>query len=131
MSNSDFRPIRRPRPPADPAAVPPPIPPLVIETPVLTELVRFLSAFFGVVIEASEGSAEFVTPRGRTIRMRAAEAATPTYTPLGTRDFAATTADLAAAGFTVITSPTHPDTAGHVELGGHTVLITESEVSGA
>jgi hypothetical protein len=94
-----------------------------IETDAVDQVAGFLAAWFDIEPEAlPSGVTRF--PVG-TLLYRVEPTAEPRrqWTPLGARDYAEAVERCASAGFTVTPSPTHPTTAGHVNIGNVTFLL--------
>lgn len=98
----------------------------VIKTSAPATLGRFLSAWFAVTATEIPSSGAVRVEVGPTLfRIERVGDPERQWIPLGTRAFCAAVTRCTAAGFTVVPSPTHPEKAGHVDLGAVTFLLTE------
>ncbi|WP_078315409.1 hypothetical protein [Mycobacterium sp. D16Q16] len=98
----------------------------IIETDDVAAVAAFLAAWFDLTPEPALPSGVVRVVVGTILfRVEPVEAPKRQWVPLGARAYAAAVARVAAAGFTVTPSPTHPERAGHVELGGVTFLLQE------
>lgn len=98
----------------------------VIRTSAPSTLGRFLAAWFAVTpTEIPSSGAVRVEVGDMLFRIEPANAPERQWIPLGARDYAAAVQRCGAAGFTVTPSPTHPEKAGHVDLGAVTFLLTK------
>lgn len=101
----------------------------VIKTSAPATLGRFLAAWFAVTPTEIPSSGVVRVVAGDTLfRIERVGAPERQWVPLGSRDFAAAVERCAAAGFTITPSPTHPETAGHYDLGDVTFLLTEVQL---
>ncbi|MBE5469503.1 hypothetical protein [Mycobacteroides abscessus] len=96
-----------------------------IETDAVAAVAAFLSAWFNVTPETLPSGAARFPIRNTLIRVAPVREPRRQWVPLGIRYYAEAVERCAAAGFTVTPSPTHADTAGHVDVGECTFLLME------
>ncbi|WP_211296221.1 hypothetical protein [Mycobacterium aquaticum] len=96
----------------------------LIETAAVDDVAAFLGVWFDVTPELALPSGVVRIIVGDTLfRVEPAEAADRQWIPLGARDYAAVVERCEEAGFTAIPSPTHPQTAGHIDIDNVTFLL--------
>lgn len=88
-------------------------------------IARFLCVWFEAKQQRPEFGVRWVSVRRTTFEVRPAIAPDRQWVPLGARDYAAAVARVRAAGFDVVPSVTHPETAAHCDVGNVTFILTE------
>ncbi|WP_234793040.1 hypothetical protein [Mycolicibacterium fortuitum] len=88
-------------------------------------IARFLCVWFEAKQQRPEFGVRWVSVRRTTFEVRPAIAPDRQWVPLGARDYAAAVARVVAAGFDVVPSVTHPETAAHCDVGNVTFILTE------
>lgn len=86
---------------------------------------RFIATWFEAKQQRPEFGVRWVSVRRTTFEVRPAIAPARQWVPLGASDYAAAVARVVAAGFDVVPSVTHPETAAHCTIGNVTFILTE------
>lgn len=86
---------------------------------------RFLAAWFEAEQQRPEFGVRWVSVRGTVFRAEPATAPERQWVPIGARDYPAAVARVQAAGFEVVPSVTHPESAAHCDVGNVTFIVTE------
>lgn len=86
---------------------------------------RFLEVWFEAKRQRPEFGVRWVQVGGTTFQVEPAIAPARQWVPLGARDYAAAVARVQSAGFDVVPSASHPEVAGHCDVGNVTFVLTE------
>lgn len=96
-----------------------------IETDDVAAVAAFLAAWFDLAPATLPSGVARLVVGDVLFRVEPVDEPQRAWVSLGARDYAAAVARCTAAGFEVIPSVTHPERAGHVQLGGVTFLLQE------